>query len=83
MRFRLSWLIFGFLVLSATLALWVRYELASPYYGRASESFVDIRHGAGTSEIAGALVAAGFTADELLAEAPTGAGGPVAQPAAR
>lgn len=65
MRLRLVWLIVSLLALTATFALWVRYELASPYYGCGSESFVDIPHGAGTGEIADMLIAGGVLRHKL------------------
>lgn len=65
MRLRLAWLIFSLLALTSIFAFWMRYELASPYYGPASETFVDIPHGAGTDEIAAALLAGGVLRHQL------------------
>ncbi len=65
MRIRLSWLICGLLALAATWAIWMRHEFYTPYYGRSSETLVDIPHGAGTSQIAGLLVAEGILRHKL------------------
>ena len=65
MRIRLATLMFSILALVGAWAGWIWYELSFPYYDRTAETFVDIPRGAGTSEIASALVARGVLRNKL------------------
>ena len=63
-----SWpvaIILGLLLLAGASGLWLRRELATPYFGGGTECFVDIPHGGGTGSIAEALTTAGVLHHKL------------------